>query len=104
MGKQETKAPAPAQAKAETKRTVLTPEQRVAKLEAELAAARKKAEERANKAKDQARDKRTKLVEKRNALNVQIAELNEIIGDGDVIGDGPDQADDAARTAEAKAS
>jgi hypothetical protein len=76
MGKQETKAPAPAPAKAEKKRTVLTDEQRVAKLEAELAAARKKAEERNTKARNTAWAQRVKLVAKRDALNEQIAAID----------------------------
>lgn len=79
MGKTETTTTAPA--KTEAKRKMLTPEQRVAKLEADLAAARKKAEAKTNKAKAEARDKRAKLVAKRDALNAQIAELNEVIGD-----------------------
>lgn len=64
------------------KRTMLTPEQRVAKLEAELAAARERAEKKANKAVNEAKDKRAKLVEKRNALDNQIAQLTATIGDG----------------------
>lgn len=81
MGKENTPAtPVKAEAK-KTERKVLTPEQRVAKLEAELAAARKKAEDKANKQINEAKDKRAKLVEKRDALNVQILELTEIIGD-----------------------
>jgi predicted nucleic acid-binding Zn-ribbon protein len=47
----------------EPKRKVLTAEERVAKLEAELAAARKKAEAKANKAIDELQAKRKTLVE-----------------------------------------
>jgi predicted nucleic acid-binding Zn-ribbon protein len=72
MGKQETKAPAPAPAKAEKKRTVLTDEERVAKLEAELKAAREKAEAKKNKARTVAMEKRGKLVAKRDELTKQI--------------------------------
>lgn len=70
-----------AMAKTEAKRKMLTPAERVAKLEAELEAARKKAEAKANKAKTEATEKRAKLVEKRDALNAQIAELTKVIGD-----------------------
>lgn len=74
-----TKAEAKAEAKATRK--MLTPAERVAKLEAELAEARKKAEAKANKAKAEATEKRAKLVEKRDALNVEIAALTKVIGD-----------------------
>lgn len=80
-GVAETTTTAPA--KTEAKRKMLTPEQRVAKLEADLAAARKKAEAKTNKAKAEATEKRAKLVAKRDALNVQILELTETIGDVD---------------------
>ena len=69
MGKDTTKS-TPAAPKKE--RTVLTPQQRVAKLEAELEAARKKAEERENKARNTAWEKRAKLVAKRDELTKQI--------------------------------
>lgn len=67
--------------KPKAKRTTLTPEQKIARLEAELKAARDKAEAKANKAKAEAVDKRAKLIEKRDALNDQIAELDAIIGE-----------------------
>lgn len=54
------------------KRTVLTPAERVKKLEAELEAARKRAEERANAGRVKAQEKRAKLVAKRDELTKQI--------------------------------
>jgi len=50
------------------KRTVLTPAERVAKLEGELAAAKAKAEKRANQATD-------KLLERRASLTAQMDKL-----------------------------
>ena len=67
------------------KRKMLTPAERVAKLEAELEAARKRAEEKANSAANKARERKAKLVEKRDALNAEIAKLDEVIG-GDAEG------------------
>ena len=58
------------------KRTVLTPQQRVEKLEAELAAARERAAKRANAGRTKALEKRAKLVEKRDTLNAQIAAID----------------------------
>lgn len=58
------------------KRTVLTPEERVAKLEAELAAAKAKAEARANK---EAND----LLERRQKVSIQINKLTAKIDDID---------------------
>lgn len=60
----------------EKKRTVLTDAERIAKLEADLAAARKKAEAKRNKARDAALEKRAKLVAKRDELNAQIARID----------------------------
>jgi Spy/CpxP family protein refolding chaperone len=81
MGKENTGA-AKAEAKAtEAKRTMLTPEQRVAKLEAELAEARKKAEAKANKAKTEAAEKRAKIRDKMVELNTQHNDLTEVVGD-----------------------
>lgn len=60
----------------EKKRTVLTQEQRIAKLEAELKAAREKAEAKANKHFAQLRERRAKLVAKRDSLNEQIAAID----------------------------
>lgn len=62
-------------------RKTLTPEEKIAKLEAELKAAREKAEAKTNKAKAEAVAKRAALVEKRDALTNQIKELTAIIGD-----------------------
>lgn len=71
-----------APAKAERKpRTILTGAERIAKMEAEVEALRKKEEAKADKVKAASIDKRAALVVKRNALNVQIAELNALIGD-----------------------
>lgn len=83
--KPEAKTTVVAPVKTEAKRKMLTPAERVAKLEADLAEARKKAEAKDNKAKAEAKDKRAKLVEKRDALNAQITELDVIIGDLPVI-------------------
>lgn len=63
------------------KRKQLTPAERVAKAEAELAALRAKAEEKEAKVRTAAKEKRAKLVEKRDALNVQISDLDAIVGD-----------------------
>lgn len=54
------------------KRTVLTPEQRVAKLEGELAAAKAKAEQRANKEANVLLEKRSKLSERISKLMSEI--------------------------------
>jgi hypothetical protein len=80
-------------AKAEAKqRKMLTPAERVAKLEAELAEARAKAEAKANKAKAEAKEKRAKLLAKVDDLSEQIIALDKIIGD-----DGIDEAEHLAR-------
>lgn len=97
MGKPNEKAEAPAKAETkstEPKRTVLTPEQRVARLEAELAAARKKAEDKANKHFTQLREKRAKLVARRDDLTKQIDAIDAEL---------PDTKDEAPAD-EAKAS
>lgn len=67
--------PAPAK-KAETKRKILTPQERVAKLEAELKAAREKAEAKAKAESDQLTERRAKIVERRDLLNTQIEEID----------------------------
>lgn len=72
-------AEAKPETKSEKKRTVLTDAQRIAKLEADLKAAREKAEAKANKARTEASEKRAKLVAKRDELNKQIAELDKVI-------------------------
>jgi hypothetical protein len=77
-------APTPAateESKPAAKRTMLTPQQRIEKLEAELKAAREKAEAKANAAANQAKERKAKLVAKRDALNEEIAKLDAIIGD-----------------------
>jgi hypothetical protein len=58
------------------KRTVLTPEQRVAKLEAELTAAKAKAEKRANKQRDMLLERRSKLTIRANELLTQIEAID----------------------------
>lgn len=63
------------------KRTVLTPEQRVAKLEEELAAAKAKAEQRANKQADTLLEKRSKLTERVNILLDQIEGVDTQLAD-----------------------
>jgi len=62
--------------KAEPKRKVLTAAERVAKLEAELEAARKKASDKAEKESAQLSDRRKVLVERRDLLNKQIEEID----------------------------
>ena len=69
------------------KRKQLTPEERVAKLEAELEAARKRAEERGNKRANQLKEKQAKLIEKRDALTEQINQIQDEL-------DGPTQLPD----------
>ena len=69
------KAAAPAEAKSE-KRKMLTPEQKVAKLEAELKAAREKAAAKANA-------EITQLKERRSALVDQISERQAKVRDID---------------------
>ena len=66
----------PAEADA-PKRKMLTPEERVAKLEAELAAARERADKKANKERDTLVEKRNKLGQKRDALDAQIAQIEQ---------------------------
>lgn len=83
-------------AKAEAKRKMLTPAEKVAKLEADLAEARKKAEAKANKEKAEATEKRAKLRAKVDELSKQIAELDKVIGD-----DGIDEAEHLAREGKA---
>lgn len=57
------------------KRKQLTAAERVAKLEAELAAARERAEKKANKQRDELVAKRNSLGEKRDKLDQQIQEI-----------------------------
>lgn len=63
------------------KRKMLTAEERVALLEAQLAEAKAKADAKANKVKTEAKAKRATLIERRDKLNAQIAELDAVIGD-----------------------
>ena len=75
MSKDTTKAAPAKDGGAKPKRKQLTAEERVAKLEAELAAARKKAEEKAKRATTILTDRRDKLVARRDKLNGEIAEV-----------------------------
>lgn len=63
------------------KRTMPTAAERVARLEAELAAAKAKAEAKANKAKAENIERRAKLIVKRDALNTMISNLDTVIGE-----------------------
>lgn len=67
MAKQDNVAKAP-----KKERVVLTPEQRIAKAEAELAELRRKAEEKANKGRTVAMEKRAKLVARRDKIQSDI--------------------------------
>lgn len=64
-------------------RKVSTPEERIAKLEADLAAARQRAEVKANKAHDLLRTQRAKLIERRDVLQEKIDTITDELGDGD---------------------
>lgn len=63
------------QTKATTKRTVLTPAERVAKIEAELAAAKAKAEETASKKAAVLVEKRSRLLEQINERQAKVDEI-----------------------------
>lgn len=63
-------------------RKVLTPEERIAKAEAELKALREKAEAKKNKERNAAAEKRAKIRDKMVELNTQHNDLTETIGDG----------------------
>lgn len=93
------KSAAPKPAKKVT-RKMLTPAERVAKIEADLAAARAKLTEKSDKERTVLSDKRDKLVAKRDALNVEINEANqrlEELGTGGPVPDGdPIEASTAA--------
>lgn len=58
------------------KRTVLSPEQKLAKAETELQELRKKIAERDEKKLNSVKEKRDKLVERRDKLSREIAELD----------------------------
>lgn len=73
-----TKAEAPAKTEApKRERKVLTDEERIAKIEAELKAAREKAEAKKNKARNAAVEQVNKLIAKRDELNAKIDALIE---------------------------
>lgn len=57
-------------------RKVLTQAERIAKLEADLAAARAKAAAKVDKARTDALERRAKLVTKRDEINAKIAEID----------------------------
>lgn len=74
-------------------RKTLTTAERIAKAEADLAAIKAKAAAKEDKARDEAREKRAKLVVKRNALNEQIHAFDDVLGD-DVDVPTPTEADE----------
>lgn len=94
-------APAPG-GKAKRKRTFLTPEQKIAQLEAELKATREKASERSDKEIKELLEKRASLSSRRDGLQLKIDEVTATLnklgwtdpveddGDADVETDGPD--------------
>lgn len=77
--KQDSKGPAPVkatEAKPKKQRTVLTDEQRLAKMEADLKAARERVAAKANKQANVLKEQRAKLVAKRDELNTKISKLD----------------------------
>lgn len=58
------------------KRTTLTPEERIAKLEADLEAARARAKERADKEGNKLKDQRAALVTRREGIDVKIQAID----------------------------
>ena len=62
------------------KRAVLSDDERIAKLEAQLAATRERAERKANKAAIKAAERKAVLVERRDKIQAEIDELDAIIG------------------------
>lgn len=70
------KKAASAPSAAKPKRTTFTPEQRVARLEAELAEAKAKAEEKGKKQADELRAKRAKLVDQVKERETKIAAID----------------------------
>lgn len=78
----EKKAAATKAAEKKTRKTS-TPEERVARLEAELAAAKERAEAKANKADNLLRAQRAKLIERRDALQEKIDAITDQLGDRD---------------------
>lgn len=82
--------------KPETKTRVhLTDEQRLAKMEADLRAARQKIEAKAAKKSDAKRAVLAKLVERRDVLNTKIAALQAELGETEVVADVVEQAENA---------
>lgn len=84
------KATPKAPAKEKSTRKMLTPAERVAKIEADLAAARAKLTEKSDKERAALTDKRDKLVVKRDALNAEINEANQRLEELGTGGDVPD--------------
>lgn len=82
-------------------RKMLTPQERVAKIEADLAAARAKLTEKSDKERSVLTDKRDKLVVKRDALNAEINEANQRLEELGTGGDVPDGDPIEASTAAA---
>lgn len=76
-------------------RVHLTDEQRLAKMEADLRAARQKIEAKAAKQSDAKRAVLAKLVERRDALNTKIAALQAELGETEVVADVVEQAENA---------
>lgn len=98
MGKNEKAS----EAKAETpKRKMLTPKERIAKLEADLAAARKKEQEKADKKANELKAKRAKLQERRDALSDQIKAITAEIGDEPPVAGSTDESEHLAREGKA---
>lgn len=73
-------------------RTVLSPAERIAKLEAELAAARESAAGRAAKKLERLQAQRTALVEKRDALDEKIKAVEGEIKEAEALANGIDEA------------
>lgn len=71
------------------KRKVLSPAEKIAKLEADLKAAREKAHDSDRKVVAKATEARTKLVARRDALNEKIADLDNRIAVAEAAIGGP---------------
>jgi uncharacterized coiled-coil DUF342 family protein len=70
------KAAATSEDKPKRTRKMLSPDEKIAKLEADLAAARAKKDEKAGKARKDLVTKRDKVAAKRDELNKQVLELD----------------------------
>lgn len=81
------------------KRKMLSPAERVAKIEKELADARAKLTAKADKERTSLVEKRDKLVAKRDALNTEINEANQRLEELGTGGDVPDPDPIEASTA-----